>query len=249
MWSMADLPTVRAQFSSVAASKAARKRPTTPSLRGTRPPDLDRRDDIEWFVRDDAPALAALAPEWQRLANASPEQSIFTSPQWALTWWAHFGRGRRLHLIGARRAGELVALAPLCTKRRWGVRIREFLGSEETDLGSFLAMPGEDALTGRLVDIVLEDDDRPCQRVVSRPALGRYAYRQPSTTRCSRVLASSRRTGPWLKTSGPAQAERIRSLRIQCLLYVYGRTSGFQRPMSEVSFHCFEVGSSAFSTS
>ena len=159
MWSMADFPTARAQFSAVAGSKAARKYPTTPSLRGTRPPDLDRRDDIEWFVRDDAPALAALAPEWQRLANASPEQSIFTSPQWAATWWAHFGRGRRLHLIGARRAGELVALAPFCTKRRWGVRIREFLGSEETDLGSFLAMPGEDALTGRLVDIVLEDDD------------------------------------------------------------------------------------------
>src|ERR1700704_1880653 len=71
---MADFPTVRAQFSSVAASKAARKRPTTPSFRGTRPPDLDRRDDIEWFVRDDAPALAALAPEWQRLCGHETER-------------------------------------------------------------------------------------------------------------------------------------------------------------------------------
>ena len=41
----------------------------------------------------------------------------------------------------------------------------------------------------------------------------------------------------------------IRSLTIQCLLYVYGRTSGFQRPMSEVSFYRFDIGRSVFSTS
>src|SRR6185369_1337441 len=50
-------------------------------------------------------------------------------------------------------------------------------------------------------------------------------------------------------SGGPGYSGGIRSLTIQCLLYVYGRTSGFQRPRSEVSFQSFDIGSSTFSTS
>jgi len=39
-------------------------------------------------------------------------------PQWGRTWWAYFGRDRKLNLAIARRAGALVAVAPLCTRRR-----------------------------------------------------------------------------------------------------------------------------------
>jgi CelD/BcsL family acetyltransferase involved in cellulose biosynthesis len=116
-------------------------------------------DDVEWFVRDDASALAALEPEWQRLIGSMAEPSIFASPEWTRTWWANFGEGRRLHLAGARRAGELVALAPFCTTRRRGLRVREFLGSEEIDLGSFLVAPGEAPLATRLATFVLEQGD------------------------------------------------------------------------------------------
>jgi CelD/BcsL family acetyltransferase involved in cellulose biosynthesis len=118
---------------------------------------MDAPDGVEWFVRDDANALADLEHEWKRLARSTVEPSIFASPEWTRTWWGHFGRARRLHLVGARRAGELVALAPLCTTRRRGLRVLEFLGSEEVDLGSFLFAAGEESLAAPLARKVLEE--------------------------------------------------------------------------------------------
>lgn len=114
---------------------------------------------LEWFVREDPDALAALEPEWQRLVGSMARPPVYSSPEWVRTWWRHFGEGRRLHLVGARRAGELVALAPLCTTRRHGLRVREFLGSEEIDLGSFIAAPDDEALTTGLAQAVLAQED------------------------------------------------------------------------------------------
>jgi hypothetical protein len=49
---------------------------------GFRPPG---RASLEWFVVDEERELAALYPEWRRLARlASP--SVFGSPEWSLTW-------------------------------------------------------------------------------------------------------------------------------------------------------------------
>jgi CelD/BcsL family acetyltransferase involved in cellulose biosynthesis len=76
-----------------------------------------------------------------------------------MTWWAHFGSGRTLRLIGARRAGELVALAALCTRRRFGLCIAEFIGSEERDNSSILIAPGDEALAAELVRLVLGQED------------------------------------------------------------------------------------------
>jgi hypothetical protein len=41
----------------------------------------------------------------------------------------------------------------------------------------------------------------------------------------------------------------MRWLTMNFLLYVYGRTSGFQRPMSDVSFQSWDIGRSGRSTS
>ena len=111
-------------------------------------------DSLEWFVVEDASGLARLAPEWRALAAVAPQPSLFSTPEWTGTWWEHFGRGRRLHLAGARRGGVLVALAPLCT-RGGAVRVREFLGSEEADLGAFLLAPGAEAVAPELARFVL----------------------------------------------------------------------------------------------
>ena len=119
----------------------------------------DPTDGGELSISDDADVLDRLAPEWERLVGALSEtNSIFASPQWGRTWWAYFGRDRKLNLAIARRAGALVAVAPLCTRRRGGIRIREFLGSEERDVGSILVAGDDDALAARLVRVVLDDD-------------------------------------------------------------------------------------------
>lgn len=112
-------------------------------------------DNLEWFVVDDDAGFRTLAPEWSRLARSMAEPSVFTSPEWIGTWWSLFGAGRRLHLAGARRDGRLVGLAPMCTRHGpGGVRVREFLGSEEADLGALLLAPGEEALAPALAGAV-----------------------------------------------------------------------------------------------
>lgn len=115
-------------------------------------------DSLEWFVVEDVGGLARLASEWRALAGAAPQPSLFSTPEWTAAWWEHFGRGRRLHLAGARRRGALVALAPLCT-RGGPLRIREFLGSEEADLGALVVAPGEEAVAPALARFVLGRPD------------------------------------------------------------------------------------------
>jgi len=152
---MSDSSRTSVPFLSVpgGAETAPRDRPSE------RPSDEGRTDGLAWFVHDDPAALAEIAAEWERLESSLREHSIFASPQWALTWWAYFGRGRALRLIGARRAGELVALAALCTRRRFGLRITEFIGSEERDNASILTAPGDEALAAGLVRLALEQND------------------------------------------------------------------------------------------
>jgi CelD/BcsL family acetyltransferase involved in cellulose biosynthesis len=114
-------------------------------------------DNLEWFVVTDEAGFRTLAPEWSGLARSIAEPSVFTSPEWIGAWWSRFGAGRRLHVVGARRDGRLVGLAPMCTRHGpGGARIREFLGSEEADLGAVLLAPGEEALAAPLAGAVLD---------------------------------------------------------------------------------------------
>lgn len=85
-------------------------------------------------------ALRTLEPEWERLWSEDPAGDIFTSVDWFLTWWKHFGhgvgagalvlsdgerlvsvpgRGARLHVLVVREKGDIVAIAPLIIVRGW----------------------------------------------------------------------------------------------------------------------------------
>lgn len=153
---MSDSGRTSGQFSSVSGAEAAVR---DPRIQSNRPRDEGPTDDLAWFVHDEPADLDTIVPEWERLESSLREHSIFASPQWGLTWWAHFGRGRAMRIIGARRGGELVAIAALCTRRRFGLRITEFIGSEERDMASILTAPGEEALAADLVRLVLTRDD------------------------------------------------------------------------------------------
>jgi len=56
--------------------------------------------------------LAALVPEWRELWRRSEIATPFQSPDWLLPWWDVFAPGE-LRCIAVRRAGSMVALAPL----------------------------------------------------------------------------------------------------------------------------------------
>jgi CelD/BcsL family acetyltransferase involved in cellulose biosynthesis len=60
-------------------------------------------------------ALGPLADDWRELAG-SAGATPFLSPEWLHSWWRAFGKGR-FQALTARRAGRLVALAPLQVHR------------------------------------------------------------------------------------------------------------------------------------
>ncbi|MEV0846522.1 GNAT family N-acetyltransferase [Streptomyces sp. NPDC049954] len=65
----------------------------------------------EWCTRPETFAL--LAPEWRRLHRACPAATPFQSHAWLHSWWRSYGSGRGPRVLLVRRAGELVAAAPL----------------------------------------------------------------------------------------------------------------------------------------
>lgn len=76
----------------------------------------------------------ALKEEWNELLGASGVDCIFLTWEWLYTWWLYLGEDRRLFIITVRRAGRLIAIAPLCQRpcrirRLLPFRSLEFLGS------------------------------------------------------------------------------------------------------------------------
>lgn len=69
--------------------------------------------------------------EWRDLAMRS--RNVFAAPEWLLTWWSHYGKGRS-QLIGvARNAGDLVAIMPLYQWWGRGVPVLRFIGHGPSD--------------------------------------------------------------------------------------------------------------------
>ena len=94
-----------------------------------------------------AAEMAALEPEWQRLASVCPAATVFQTYEWNAAWWRHFGRvwGRRLRVVTLRDPdGVLVGLAPLMTSFWYATPLRRlsFLGTGTSDYLDVLAAPG-----------------------------------------------------------------------------------------------------------
>ena len=89
--------------------------------------------------------LRELADSWDELVRAMPRPSPFLLHSWLLEWWRHYGRGADLAVHVAYRGDHLVGALPLCTRRRFGLRVSEFVGGTWAILADALVAPGEDA--------------------------------------------------------------------------------------------------------
>jgi CelD/BcsL family acetyltransferase involved in cellulose biosynthesis len=87
----------------------------------------------------------ALEPEWDDLVRAMPRPSPFLLHSWLLDWWRHYGGDADLAVHVAFRGDHLVGALPLCTRRRRGLRVSEFVGGTWAILADALVAPGEDA--------------------------------------------------------------------------------------------------------
>jgi CelD/BcsL family acetyltransferase involved in cellulose biosynthesis len=90
--------------------------------------------------------LDAARGEWSGLAERSG--SVFSTWEWASTWWQHFGAGRRLELLRCERDGEAFAIVPLCASRRGPVRVLRLIGHGPADLLGPVCSPGDRGAAG-----------------------------------------------------------------------------------------------------
>ena len=62
----------------------------------------------------------SLQDEWNELVRNSDAANIFLTWEWISTWWRHFGKRARLHVLVMRDAGDgrLVGLLPLMQRRQ-----------------------------------------------------------------------------------------------------------------------------------
>jgi CelD/BcsL family acetyltransferase involved in cellulose biosynthesis len=97
-------------------------------------------DDVSALRLEPIPTLEAARELWDELAAATT--NVFSTREWATTWYRHTGRGRPLLLGACRRGHEVVGLVPLY---RWGerlIRVARFVGHGPADELRPLCAPG-----------------------------------------------------------------------------------------------------------
>jgi CelD/BcsL family acetyltransferase involved in cellulose biosynthesis len=91
------------------------------------------------------PSLDSIAAEWSALALAGG--NVFSTPEWASTWWRHHG-ARFAPLVFACRDDEatLAAIVPLYVWTARRVRIARFIGTGPADQLGPVSAPGDRAV-------------------------------------------------------------------------------------------------------
>jgi CelD/BcsL family acetyltransferase involved in cellulose biosynthesis len=88
-------------------------------------------------------SLEALREDWTRLAREN--KNVFSTWEWASTWWRHWGKPP-LHIAVCRDRDELVALLPLYLWSRGPLRIARFVGHGPADQLGPICAPGARAV-------------------------------------------------------------------------------------------------------
>jgi CelD/BcsL family acetyltransferase involved in cellulose biosynthesis len=100
-------------------------------------------------------SLDALADEWDDLASAN--ENIFSTREWASTWWRHHGREEPL-VIACRSADNgLTAVLPLYLWSRRPLRVARFVGHGPADQLGPVCLPSSRAVTAQALRTVCED--------------------------------------------------------------------------------------------
>jgi CelD/BcsL family acetyltransferase involved in cellulose biosynthesis len=95
-------------------------------------------------------SLDALGDEWSALTEAAG--NIFSTWEWASTWWRLHGHGRPLVLHACRDAGgRLVAILPLYLASARPVRIARFLGHGPADELGPICAPADRSAAARAI--------------------------------------------------------------------------------------------------
>lgn len=141
-------------------------------------------------VRDN---ISDLAPEWEALARrlgAGP----FLYPGWFEAWWSAFGSGE-LHILAARRRGELVGVLPL---RRSGSVLRSATNSHTPHFG----LLADDEAAAREVSKTLFSQRARRVEVSFLPSGDASPIRAFADEAGYRTLSESEQASPYISTEG-----------------------------------------------
>lgn len=103
-----------------------------------------------------AAALEALAPEWDRLAEACPRATPFQRPEWLLPYCRAYEP--EVVAVALRRDGRLAGLAALERRRHDGGPALVFLGTGPSDYLDLLAEPGAEEELWQAVLVLVEEE-------------------------------------------------------------------------------------------
>jgi CelD/BcsL family acetyltransferase involved in cellulose biosynthesis len=102
------------------------------------------------FILD---SFEAVREPWSRLAYES--RNVFSTIEWAETWWRRFGRAQRPLVIACRDGDETTALLPLYVWSRRPVKVARFIGHGPADqLGPICGPSGRAAAAAALRHVV-----------------------------------------------------------------------------------------------
>lgn len=85
--------------------------------------------------------------DWQRIAAASPQATVFQTWEWTQTWWTHYGAGKkqRLWAFAFLENGAVVGFAALFFSALPSpLRVARFVGAGGSDYLDLLALPGQE---------------------------------------------------------------------------------------------------------
>ncbi|HET7127689.1 MAG TPA: GNAT family N-acetyltransferase [Gaiellaceae bacterium] len=93
---------------------------------------------------------------WSRLAHES--RNVFSTSEWAETWWRCHGRGEHPLIVACREGAETTALLPLYVWSRRPVRVARFIGHGPADQLGPICGPGGRAAAAVALRRLTEDE-------------------------------------------------------------------------------------------
>jgi CelD/BcsL family acetyltransferase involved in cellulose biosynthesis len=100
-------------------------------------------------------SLGAMDAEWNVLARDA--RNVFSTAEWASTWWRHQGAGRAPLVFACRaEGGTLVALLPLYVSHTRPVRVARFIGHGPADQLGPICAPPHRVIAGRALENLAE---------------------------------------------------------------------------------------------
>lgn len=142
-------------------------------------------NDITVQIITDENEFLDLRHDWNNLLDQSPDGNPFLTWEWQYNWWKHFGKGRSLNIILARRNDEIVAIFPFM-REQFGVgqlKIQELnsISYDIGDYGGFILGDGSDDAVEVVADYLAEQAGKANTAVkISRVPQDTYASRSLS---------------------------------------------------------------------